>query len=191
MDQIMKLARATSTWQACQVRRTYWVSAPLCTSKEAVKGSGKHPFYKCCILFLKAIRSSYDRNERYIASPGYTGPTCQQGHRMLARVYKQPGRHCDICESAFEEGNTGKCCKVRYFLPKALFIHESFRFANMTCALRVYCWILLSSPARQFTVIKSRRQAPRLGDHLSVATWLSSSHLPTEPLLSRRLTPKR
>ena len=102
-------------------------------------------------LFLKLIRSSYDRYERYIASPGYTGLTCPQGHRLLARLYKSTGRHCDMCETGFEEQHTGKCCKVRALLYDFFFIHESFRFATMTCAPRVCCWTLQSSPFRRPT----------------------------------------
>lgn len=102
-------------------------------------------------LFLKLIRSSYDRYERYIASPGYTGLTCPQGHRLLARLYKSTGRHCDMCETGFEEQHTGKCCKVRALLYDFCFIHESFRFATMTCAPRVCCWTLQSSPFRRPT----------------------------------------
>jgi hypothetical protein len=62
------------------------------------------PLLIFCIVFLKLIRSSYDGHERYIASPGYTGLTCPQGHRMLARVYKRTGRRCDMYETGFEEG---------------------------------------------------------------------------------------
>jgi len=61
-------------------------------------------------------------------------------------VYKSTGRHCDMCETGFEERDTGKCCKVQALLCEFFFIHESFRFATMTCALLVCCWTLQSSP---------------------------------------------
>ena len=151
MDRTTKMVSTTSTWRACQVRRTYWGSAPLYTSKEVAKGSGSTLSAYFVFLFLKLIRSSYDRYERYIASPGYTGLTCPQGHRLLARLYKSTGRHCDMCETGFEEQHTGKCCKVRALLYDFFFIHESFRFATMTCAPRVCCWTLQSSPFRRPT----------------------------------------